>query len=103
MENKVIYVPVSVQEELPDKEGTYVVQEAGYPPFQRTRYFAKMKRRFMGEQNITHFLKRIELPSEEEIFKAEGEFYKNGMKVKPSVYTFRSGINYILSIINQKK
>lgn len=105
MENKVIYVPVSVQEE---------------PSIDNLIKELKRIRAYFGEHDKTisehvHFdtmnhainflngLKRIELPSEEEIHQAEDAFYKNDVKIKPQVYTFRSGINYILSIINLKK
>lgn len=111
MKNKVIYVPISTAIEYPPvgKEAIWINQNGDV-------YKGKLEEwegnhswvncttgESLSVFDFQEWIREVMLPSEEEIFKAENEFYKNGMKSKPKVYAFRSGINYILSIINLKK
>lgn len=74
MENKVIYVPVSVQEELPGNDewvSFYINNEnlwVGKRHNSRWMFFCSDGFRPVPESEpVTHWLKRIELPSEEDV------------------------------------
>lgn len=102
MENKIIYVPVSVQDELPPSNGDeeYMCWNAKGEGLYGM-YFAERNQCDDGSiyiDNVTTWLKKIELPSEEEIFNKSYE--ECDMASRSS---FKKGANYILSIINQKK
>lgn len=106
MENKVIYVPVSVQEELPEQhEFVHLIMANGANLIGVLNSDSEWAIRYLDsvghnspENPVTHWLKRIELPSEEEIkatlLPKAHEFFAHG---------FIDGANHILSIINQNK
>lgn len=101
MENKVIYAPVEVQTEF-DVEATikYIKEIRNYfgehdKTQQEHSLFAKCSRVI----NFLETLKKVELPSEEEIEEAVNSF--DGEPCCRNSYSH--GIENIISIINQKK
>lgn len=118
MENKVIYVPVSVQEELPpidietdmvliliDKDGLMCTGEMNQDGVFYSDYDSSEV-----IENVTHWLKRIELPGEEDVrlelvkkYPKLDISYSSDRLLHHARETFVDGAKYILSIINQKK
>lgn len=117
MENKVIYVPVSVQEELPEaSQDVFAYNETD--EWESQCFISPDDGKWYNtwahdncECMPSHWLKRIELPSEEDIKeKAESNFPINdkmSWEVREYVewqrLQLQAGAKYILSIINQKK
>lgn len=127
MENKVIYVPVSVQEELPDEHINVPVLLNGETMLTGIMdsnndwaiYYADGRNveDFGNGRPVTHWLKKIELASEEEIRDKSEDIAKEKLSEIHKHTTLcideneenifhmgvHAGLFHILSIINQNK